>query len=271
MTPTLQTDTDNTTHAPQASSFSWYELHTPDAAAAAAFYAPVLGWNVRDSGMQDKKYTLVSVGETPVGGLLEKPPAAFAAGEHARWLGYLGVSDVDAHCRRVWQAGGKVLRAAEEIPGVGAFAVVADTQGAVFVLFQPAAGVAPPERPGISTPGMPVWHDLGTADPEAAFRFYSDLFGWTKLHAMPMGPDGVYQIFAIDSQPAGGIATAPDPTNTGWLFYFHVSEIEAAIDRVKQHGGTVVHGPSEVPGGQFIAHCFDPQGAIFGIVGPRKS
>jgi predicted enzyme related to lactoylglutathione lyase len=42
------------------------------------------------------------------------------------------------------------------------------------------------------------------------------------------------------------------------------------MERAKQNGGTIVHGPSEVPGGQMIAHIVDPQGAMFGIVGPGK-
>ena len=73
--------------AAEPSRFAWYELHTPDAAAAAAFYAPVLGWNIQDAGMPDRKYTLVCVEKTPVGGLLEKQATGFTSGEGARWMG----------------------------------------------------------------------------------------------------------------------------------------------------------------------------------------
>jgi predicted enzyme related to lactoylglutathione lyase len=31
------------------------------------------------------------------------------------------------------------------------------------------------------------------------------------------------------------------------------------------------YGPAEVPGGVFIIVASDPQGALFGLVGPRKS
>jgi predicted enzyme related to lactoylglutathione lyase len=86
-----------------------------------------------------------------------------------------------------------------------------------------------------------------------------------------MDPNGVYQIFAAGSEPIGGMMTRMDPTQPpGWLFYFNVDEIKAAIARVNQHGGTVVHGPSEAPGGQQVARCLDPQGAIFGIVAPKN-
>lgn len=249
--------------------FVWYELHTDDAVAAAAFYEPVLGWTTKDAGTPGKSYTLVSVRETPIAGLLQKPASAFASGQKASWLGYIGVPDVRLFSKRVQEAGGIVHRAAEEIPGVGTFAAVADPQGAVFILFEPPAGVKRPQQPPAATPGMPAWHDLGALSWEPDFDFYSGLFGWTKAQAIDMGPAGIYQIFAIGRQPAGGMMTLPDQTHgAGWLFYFHVAGIGAAIDRVKQNGGSVIHGPSEVPGGQQIAHCLDTQGAIFGIVGP---
>ena len=36
-------------------------------------------------------------------------------------------------------------------------------------------------------------------------------------------------------------------------------------------GGTVAHGPTEVPGGAFIAVAQDPQGAWFAVVGPKDT
>jgi uncharacterized protein len=85
-----------------------------------------------------------------------------------------------------------------------------------------------------------------------------------------MGAAGVYQIFAVGNEPIGGMMTLPDPAQgAGWFFYFHVAEIEPAIQRVKQNGGTLVHGPSPVPGGLHIAHFLDSQGASFGMVAPR--
>jgi predicted enzyme related to lactoylglutathione lyase len=248
--------------------FVWYELHTPDATAAAAFYQPVLGWTTQDASAANRNYTLICVRDTPIGGLLHKPPAAFSSGQKARWVGYIGVPDARLFSQRVEQAGGTVHKAAEEIPGVGTFAVAADPQGAIFTLFQPPTGMTRPERPGTSTPGMAVWHELAAADWQSSFAFYSDLFGWTKAHVIEMGPGGVYQIFAAGAELAGGMMTVPHPG--GWLFYFHVAEIQAAIDRVKQNGGTLVNGPCEVPGGQLTALCLDPQGAIFGMVGPGR-
>jgi len=181
------------------------------------------------------------------------------------------VSNVDEFSRRVQEAGGIVHRAAEDIPGVGRFAVVADPQGAVFVLFQPADGMKEPERPAAGTTGTAAWHDLAAIDWEADFAFYADLFGWTNAQAIEMGSNGVYQIFAAGAEPIGGMMTRMNPSQPpGWFFYFHIEEMAAAIARVHEYGGKLVHGPSVVPGGQQIAHCVDTQGGMFGIVTPKS-
>ena len=35
-------------------------------------------------------------------------------------------------------------------------------------------------------------------------------------------------------------------------------------------GGQILYGPTPVPGGAWIVHCTDPQGAIFGLLDRRK-
>jgi predicted enzyme related to lactoylglutathione lyase len=53
-----------------------------------------------------------------------------------------------------------------------------------------------------------------------------------------------------------------------WLYYFGVESVEGAIARITAGGGTVLHGPGEVPGGAPIAQARDPEGAAFALVGP---
>ena len=40
---------------------------------------------------------------------------------------------------------------------------------------------------------------------------------------------------------------------------------DAAIERAKAAGGTVILGPMEVPGGDRVGIIIDPQGAAFGV------
>ncbi len=50
-----------------------------------------------------------------------------------------------------------------------------------------------------------------------------------------------------------------------WGIYFRVPDVHAAVDRVKETGGQVLNGPMEVPGGDWVAQCVDPQGAHFSL------
>jgi uncharacterized protein len=249
--------------------FVWYELMTTDTAAAAAFYRGVVGWGTRDAGMPNMSYTILTVGEISVGGLMALPESACSAGARPSWTGYVAVDDVDASATKVTQAGGAIHRAPADIPGVGRFAIVSDPQGAVLALFKGSTEQQEqPPTPG--TPGHAGWHELLAADREAAFGFYSKLFGWTKGEPLDMGPMGIYQLFARGSETIGGMMTKPKAVPAPfWLYYLNVEGINAARARVQAGGGQILNGPHEVPGGSWIIQCLDPQGAMFALVGPR--
>jgi uncharacterized protein len=88
---------------------------------------------------------------------------------------------------------------------------------------------------------------------------------------MDMGAMGVYQLFATGGEAVGGMMTKmPDCPVPFWLYYFNVDAIDAAMERVTKAGGKVMTGPMEVPGGQWILQCTDPQGAMFAMVAPRR-
>jgi predicted enzyme related to lactoylglutathione lyase len=56
-----------------------------------------------------------------------------------------------------------------------------------------------------------------------------------------------------------------------WRFYFVVPDIDEAAAKVASAGGTLLNGPHPIPGGDLMIVASDPQGAVFGAVGPRKS
>jgi predicted enzyme related to lactoylglutathione lyase len=258
--------------APNA--FVWYELLTTDTEGSQSFYRDVVGWTLQDSGMKEvtgMDYTLITSASGPVAGLMALPATAAAGGGRPGWLGYVGVEDVDAFAARVQQAGGAVHQAPTDIPGVGRFSLVADPQGAPFVLFKAAAMPAPPAEPAGGAPGRIGWHELVTTDWRSAFDFYADLFGWTRDTAIDMGPMGTYQLFATGGTAIGGMMNRPPAVPASfWLYYVNVPDIPAAVARVKALFGQVLHGPAQVPGGSWIVQCLDPQGAMFALVGPDK-
>ena len=247
--------------------FVWYDCMTSDQKAAEIFYASAIGWNMTDSGMTDRKYTLLSAGRVMVGGLMPIPDGVKA---QPCWTGYIAVTDVDEFARRVTAVGGSIHREPTDIPGVGRFAIAADPQGAIFFLLKPSQAETPATvAPG--TPGQIGWRELQAGNLDAAFGFYSSLFGWTKEEAIDMGAMGTYQLFATGEAPVGGMMNkVPDAPGPFWLYYFHVDGLEAAAARVRHGGGKILHGPAQVPGGQWMAQCFDPQGAMFGMLSHHK-
>jgi predicted enzyme related to lactoylglutathione lyase len=255
--------------------FVWYELMTTDVKAAEKFYRQVVGWGAQDAGMPEP-YTLLMVSEgdkaVHVGGLMKLPAEAAAAGAPPHWTGYVAVEDVDAYAKRFAEAGGKTYVPPSDIPGTGRFAVVTDPQGAVIALFKGARDDEEPNIPAPGVPGTVGWHELHAVDGKTAFEFYAAMFGWTKGEAMDMGENGVYQIFEIQGEQAGGIMTKmPTMPVPAWGYYFNVEAIDPAAARVTQGGGQVINGPMEVPGGQWIINGIDPQGAHFALVASKRS
>lgn len=247
------------------SKFIWYELMTSDLDAALAFYRAVVGWESEAwDGAADFRYVVVKAGERGVGGMMTLPQEAAAMGARPGWLGYIQADDVDAATDSLRTAGGHVHREPADIPDVGRFAVVADPQGATFMLLAPKGEDSAPPPP--MTPGHIGWHELYANDWTSAFDFYAGQFGWSRGDALDMGPMGTYQLFNADDS-SGGMMNRPDQVPAPmWLYYFNVPDIEAAAQRVAENGGHVVNGPMEVPGGSRILQALDPQGALFALI-----
>jgi predicted enzyme related to lactoylglutathione lyase len=67
-----------------------------------------------------------------------------------------------------------------------------------------------------------------------------------------------------------GVAQRPG-VSTHWLYYITVDDLDAALKRVKDKGGEVLNGPMEVPGGDRVAQCHDPEGAAFALYWRKPS
>jgi predicted enzyme related to lactoylglutathione lyase len=247
--------------------FVWHELMTSDTEAAGDFYSNVVAWRTQDSGMPS--YTLWMSGDRRAAGLMALPEQEGAA-TPPHWIIYIGTPDVDATAAAAEKLGGKILKAAADIPGVGRFAVLSDPQGAAFAVFnpQPGSGETPP--PGGEL-GDFTWHELATTDPEAAFRFYSELFGWTLGPAHDMGEMGIYQLLSHGGTDMAGVFKARDnsaPPN--WLSYVRVADTSKAANAARTRGGRILNGPMQVPGGFWVAQLLDPQGGAFAVIEAPK-
>jgi predicted enzyme related to lactoylglutathione lyase len=250
--------------------FFWYDIMTTDTRAAARFYSHVVGWGTQEQGTGGKEYTLFTVNGQGVAGLMPIPEDVAKQGTKPAWLGYVSVEDVDAAAAKLKQKGGTVHRGPETVPGIIRFAVVSDPQGAVFYVARGLSKEAMPEFP-MDTAGTVGWRELYAGDWKSAFAFYESMFGWTKGDSLDMGEMGTYQLFSTGGPPVGGMMTKPPSIpRPFWGYYFNVPAIDAAAERVKAAGGAILMGPHEVPGGQWIVQCTDPQGANFALVARKR-
>jgi uncharacterized protein len=247
--------------------FVWYELLTTDVAAAKAFYGAVIGWGAQDASTPDLAYALFSAGNAPVSGLMELPDDARKLGAMPRWVGYVGVDDVDQTTERFKRLGGAVYVPPTD-SNIGRISVVADPQSATLAVVK---GLKPGRQPvELGESGHVGWHELLAANWQTAFAFYREVFDWQQA-APELGPMVSYQLISAGGQTIGGIFTKlPSVPLPFWLYYFNVGDIDVAAGRVKSGGGRVAQGPVELPDGSWIARCIDPQGAMFALQGPRN-
>lgn len=246
--------------------FVWHELMTTDVEGAIAFYSEVIGWKTQPFEGGPTPYTMFCVGEFPVGGVMLLPEEAKAHGAPPHWLGHVEVADLDATVEKSKTRGGTIAKAME-IPHVGKFAITRDPQGAVLSSYQPAPKENAPTPPA-SMHGRVTWNELNTTDWEAAWSYYSEVYGWTENSRMEMGPEmGTYFMYQAPGSDhhLGGMSNVAKVHGfpPHWLYYVEVDDLDAAQERVKANGGEV-QNEMPVPGGK-IAHCKDPQGVMFAL------
>ena len=121
-----------------------------------------------------------------------------------------------------------------------------------------------PERDGY-IPGVPCWVDTSQPDPEAAVRFYSQLFGWQFEDVMPPGSEGKYFSARIRGGDVAAVGSIPEgaPQVATWNTYVWVDSADETAGRVRDAGGTVVMEPFDVMDAGRMAVFADPEGAVF--------
>lgn len=238
--------------------FIWHELMTPNPAGARDFYAQVAGWGVEPPEADASRITFV-VPAGRIGGCSEQSPTATPM-----WVPFVTVADVSETLDHATGLGARVVTEPTSLESGGRYAVFTDPQGAAIGIY--SADDFSPDRD--AEPGEFSWHELATTDLSAAFDFYRQLFGWENVGEHDMGSEGVYLMFGHGSKRLGGIF---DKTKTGgsgdamWLSYLRVEDLNGTIEKVKAANGSVMNGPMEVPGGDWIAQLIDPHGAAFAL------
>ena len=123
-------------------SFCWNELMTTDTTKDGKFYSGLFGWSRDKQNFGPLEYTMFKNEERSAGGMLKITPEMGPIPPN--WLVYFAVDDCDAKTQKATELGASVMKAPDDIPGVGRFSILTDPQGAAFALIklenpQPAA------------------------------------------------------------------------------------------------------------------------------------
>ena len=115
-------------------SFCWNELGTNDTQRAGDFYVKVFGWTKNTQNFGPMEYTMFKNGDRGAGGMYQITPEMGPIPPH--WLVYFAVDDCDAKVQKATELGASVMKPADDIPGVGRFAILNDPQGAAFAIIK---------------------------------------------------------------------------------------------------------------------------------------
>ncbi|QEN12738.1 VOC family protein [Mycolicibacterium sp. ELW1] len=211
-------------------------VQSPDTARAAVFYSHVLGWEYDPAGRVTNTVEAIDFSTS-------ERPAVFCC---------YAVDDVDEARAAILAAGGWVGASRES--AIGSLLEAGDAQGGVFAIYRPAPGQRRPLLNGAGHGELSyVTYEVGDS---AAFReFYGQVLGWTFERGRV--EDG----WAVqNAHPMSGAAGGSPTPNT--VPMWTVADIDAAVGRVREAGGTVLTEPARQPYG-LMAECTDDQGGRF--------
>jgi uncharacterized protein len=119
--------------------------------------------------------------------------------------------------------------------------------------------------------GQPVVHfEVMGKDGERLRSYYAELFGWAIDADNPLGYGVVTREGNINADGAGiggGIGGAPPGYDGHLTFYVEVPDVEAALARAEELGGTRRMGPDRIPGTDVeIGQLLDPEGHMVGVM-----
>lgn len=243
----------------------WIELVTADRDRAVAFYGGLLGWTATEPDEQFGGYSQFMAGDRPIGGLM---PEVEGMTGPPTWSVYLATPDAEKTAALATERGGAVVVPPMPLPGLGTMVVVTDGSGMAHAGWQAAefAGTA-----AVDAAGDPIWFEAYTSDFATTRDFLRDVYGW-EIH---MQGDTDEFRYATNGEAETATAGLMDGTTFGegfqpsWTFYVKVTDMDAAVAKVAELGGTVTQGPDDTPYG-LLTEVADPGGQRFKIMVPPE-
>ena len=113
----------------------------------------------------------------------------------------------------------------------------------------------------MAAPAPIVFFDIAGPDLASQVAFYKAVFGWEA------GPTGALTVPSVSPLPGNLRVEPPSQGPTAErVLYVGVPDINATLEAVKAHGGSVVFGRTIAPGVVILALFKDPAGNRMGLV-----
>ncbi|MGW6689610.1 VOC family protein [Streptomyces sp. NPDC054961] len=245
----------------------WIDLMVPDQQAALDFYADLFGWQGEIGPAEQGGYSVCTLKGKPVAGIMKAmnpdgtvpdpmPPTV--------WTTYLATDALDATLKSATDARGRIIMGPMDVMDLGRMAVLADSTGAVFGLWQAGtfdgAGI-------VNEHGALIWNELSTGDVAAAAAFYSAVLPVTTAPSEMPDAEG-YTEFKVGGRAVGGmmdLKNLPPGTPPNWLPYFHADDVDSIQAAAVRAGASVLAPAFDMAAGR-MAVLADPQGAPFAVI-----
>jgi hypothetical protein len=201
-----------------------------------SFYSSLYGWTWDVGDEQMGYYSIANHEGLPVMGLGQGDGGA------GQMTPYFATDDIKASAAKAAELGATVLMGPMEVPNVGDMALVADPTGAVHGLWQAGNfsgfGVA-------YEPSAAGWFDHASKDPAAAAAYYQSLTGHSLIEPAP----GM-QVLSAGEQWFASFSEnqIPERTAPQWNSIYVVETLDAARNKIRELGGTIVLEEMPVPG-----------------------
>lgn len=115
-----------------------------------------------------------------------------------------------------------------------------------------------------------IWYEIMTSDPAAAEAFYTKVVGWTP----EAWSGGGYTILKAGENGVAGLMETPEEAKAVgakpcWVGYIYASDTDAATEKLRKAGGSVLREPSDIPEIGRFSVVADPHGASFLLMTPQ--
>jgi len=229
----LRAITQMPTHQHYEGKFVWHDLVTNDIQKAKVFYGDLFGWEFKEY----EGYTMVYNHQKPIAGMI-KVSAKKEQEKGSVWLPWISVKSVDKRLASLMKKDAKIIKGPLVMEQRGKGVLLADPDGAQFVLVKTAGG-----DPLDGTPQMGdwLWNELWTNDAQKSQTFYQ---GIGSYH-IRRNKNGYRILMAQDKWRAGIREIKKQKVAQHWVPVVRVESLSKTLTRVDKAGGKVLISPRQ--------------------------